>query len=71
MSEPYIDGSTLDECREALRQGRKLEDLAGVLKCTPEHLRRLLGEPVWKQILHDNSGTDFDLFAADRLDGVL
>ena len=48
MSEPYIDGTTLDECREALRQGKQLDELAGKLRCDVAHLARLLGLPTLK-----------------------
>ena len=49
MSEPYIDGSTLDQCREALRQGKQLDELAGKLRCDVAHLARLLGLPIPSQ----------------------
>jgi hypothetical protein len=66
---PYIDGATLDEAREAIRQGKKLEALAGILKCTPEHLARLLGISTAPKRIPATD--EFDLFAADRLEGVL
>ncbi len=69
MTNPYIDASTLDECREARRQGRTLEYLAGQLQCEPEHLATLLGEPAWKSEPSFDDG--FDLWSADRLDAVL
>lgn len=46
MSNPYIDASTLDQCREALRQGKQLDELAGKLRCDVAHLARLLGLPI-------------------------
>ncbi len=45
MSRKYLDGSTLDECIEAMRQGRTLDDLAGRLHFDCEYLGRLLGLP--------------------------
>lgn len=66
----YIDQDTLDQCREAMRQGVTLETLAGKLQCSPEHLANLLGLPQWKQIPQQASD-EFDLFATDRLDSVL
>jgi len=41
MSGKHLDGSTLDECIEAMRQGRTLADMAGQLRCDPAHLSRL------------------------------
>ena len=49
MNTPYIDGTTLDECREALRQGKQLDELAGKLRCDVAHLARLLGLPTPSQ----------------------
>ena len=37
----YIDQDTLDQCREALRQGGKLDDVAARLHVDPEELARL------------------------------
>lgn len=66
---PYIDGSTLDEAREAHRQGVPLNVLAGRLQCDEDHLRRLLRLPQWKPepIVSDAC----DLWAADALDDRL
>lgn len=65
----YIDGATLDEAREALRQGQSLESLAGKLNCSPEPLARLLGLPALQPVPQDQ---DCDLWAADeRLASVL
>lgn len=66
---PYIDGDTLDECREAMRQGHSLESLAGKLQCSPEHLARLLGSPALRPIPVDDS---CDLWAdEEKLESVL
>ena len=67
--QPYIDGATLDEVREALRQGQPLERIAGKLQMTPEHLRNMLGLPSSKPSPAKSDGTD--LFDCERLDGVL
>lgn len=69
MSDPYIGQDVLDQASEAHRQGRKLEDLAGVLKCTPEHLRRLLFLPSAKPVTQQSE--EFDLWRADDLQEVL
>lgn len=68
-SAPYIDGDTLAEAREALRNGQSVESLAGKLSCSPEHLAGLLGLPQLREIPADD---DVDLFApAERLDAML
>jgi hypothetical protein len=46
LKDPYIGGDILDQASEALRQGRTLESLASQLRCSPEHLARLLGLPI-------------------------
>ncbi len=68
--QPYIDQSTLDEAREAHRQGVPLSVLAGKLHCSPEHLASLLGLPQWKQVPAADDAA-VDLWASDRLDAVL
>jgi hypothetical protein len=70
MTDPYIAQDILDQAAEAIRQGRRLEDLAGVLKCTPEHLARLLNLPSLKPV-PTNQDQDFDLWAVDRAKEVL
>ena len=67
MSEPYIDGSTLDECREALRQGKQLDELAGKLHCDPDHLARMLGLPALKPVPTDEP----DLWRVGEAEGQL
>jgi hypothetical protein len=67
----YIDADTLDQCREALRQGSTLENLAGQLRVDTAKLAELLGLPLLKPIPQDNRRSDLDVFAADRLEGVL
>ena len=66
----YIDGNTLDECREALRQGITLETLAGKLGCTPEHLARLLDLKPEPSASAVEPPADY-LWAADRAKEVL
>ena len=66
----YLDSDTLDQCREAIRQGSRIIDLAARLRCTPEHLGQLLGMSVIQPVPADPD-QDGDLFACDRLDGVL
>ena len=70
--QPYLAQDVLDEVREAWRQGRTLEFLAGQLRCDPEHLANLLGEPQWKSEPVSTPADDgFDLWAADRLESQL
>jgi hypothetical protein len=70
MTDPYIAQDILDQAAEAIRQGRKLEDVAGMLKCTPEHLRRLLGMPSLKPVPIETD-SQVDLWAADSLNARL
>lgn len=70
MTDPYIASDILDQASEALRQGRTLESLASQLRCSPEHLARLLHLPSLKPV-PTNQDQDFDLWAADRLQEVL
>ena len=69
MSNPYIAQDVLDQCREALRQGKTLETLAGILRCEADHLARLLGLPASPPAGAGN--TEFDLWSIDRLNEVL
>ena len=70
MTDPYIGGDILDQASEALRQGRTLESLASQLRCSPEHLARLLNLPKQKPV-RDDKETGVDLWAFDRLKEVL
>ena len=68
---PYIDSDTLDQCLQALRDGRTLDDLAGKLNVDTEHLGRLLQLPTCGPVTPTDQNESVDLWAADRLDGVL
>jgi hypothetical protein len=70
MTDPYIGQDILDQADEALRQGRRLEDLAGVLKCTPEHLAKLLGITQAKPVRGDTE-SGVDLWRVDDLNARL
>ncbi len=48
MIRKYLDGSTLDECIEAMRQGRTLDDLAGRRHVDTEYVGRMLQLPTAK-----------------------
>lgn len=66
----YIPGGLLEEVRDLRRQGRSLESLASRIGIEPEELATLLGEQVKREVKAAADAT-FDLFATDRLDGVL
>ena len=68
MSNPYIAQDVLDQCREALRQGRTLEYLAGQLRCDVGHLSRMLGLPTTKPVATTD---DPDLWRTHELDGLI
>ena len=42
MSIPYIPGDVIDEARDLLRRGERLDVLAGRLRINPESLQKLL-----------------------------
>ena len=65
----YLDGDTADQCHQALRDGRTLEDVAGRLHMDTELLGRLLQLPT---VQSDVAQPDPNyLWSADRLDAVL
>ena len=57
----YLDADTLDLCREALRDGRTLDELAGKLHVEPELLGRLMQMP----------SDEPDLWRVSELEGKL
>lgn len=72
MSIPqYLDGDTLDHCQQALRDGRTLDHLAGLLHMDCEYLGRLLGLPTSSQPAQQQDDAADFLWRADALDGVL
>ena len=71
MSGAYIDSDTLDQCHQALRDGRTLDDLAGRLHFDTELLGRLLQLPTVKPAASHNAESEFDLWAVDRLQAQL
>ena len=64
---PYLDADTLDQCHQALRDGKSLDDLAGRLHFDTEYLGRLLQLPALRPGMTDEP----DLWRVDELDGVL
>ncbi len=70
MTDPYIASDILDQAAEAIRQNVPLTTLASRLRCSPDHLARLLGLPVnpaSSEVLDD---PDY-LWAVDKLNEVL
>jgi hypothetical protein len=68
----YIDGSTVDECRDLLQRGERLEVLAVRLRVSPDDLARLLGlhhQPRGRAAAAGDD--DVDLWAGERLQGGL
>ena len=71
MIRKYLDGSTLDGCIEAMRQGRALDDRADRVNVDTEYVGRLLQLPTVKPVQVQANASEFDLWSVDRLDGVL
>lgn len=63
----YLDQDTLDQCHQALRDGRTLGDLAGKLHVDTELLGRLLQLPTLKPV----PTAEPDLWSVDRLESQL
>ena len=66
----YLDGDTERLARQAIRDGKTLEFVAGYLHMDTELLRRLLQLPADKQAV-PAADAEFDLWRSDELDGVL
>ena len=70
MSE-YLSGDEVEQCRLALRQGVQLVVLASRLRISPEDLARLLGVPADQTRGRAADADEVDLWAGERLQGVL
>jgi len=70
MSNPYIAQDVLDQCLEAIRQGKTLDYLAGHLHCDPDHLASLLGLTA-KPVPVQSQAAEFDLWRTDELNARL
>lgn len=44
MSSAYLPGDVIEECRDLLRRGERLEVLAGRLRIDPQQLQTLLDD---------------------------
>ena len=67
----YIDQDTVDQCLQALRDGRTLEDLAGRLHVDCEYLGRLLQLPTCGPVTPTDPDASVDLWAADEAKGLI
>jgi len=67
----YLDSDTIAQCHQALRNGRSLDDIAGMLHFNAADLARLLGLSQSQQPANGPTGSDFDPWVVNRLDGVL
>lgn len=65
----YLDGDTERLARQAIRDGKTLEYVAGYLHMDTELLGRLLQLPTAKPA--EVAAGEFDLWAVDRLNEVL
>jgi hypothetical protein len=61
---PYVDGDTLEQCRDLLRQGQRLEVLASRLRIAPERLQTLLDNGQQMRRIPDS--TEVDLWADSK-----
>ena len=66
----YLDGDTIAQCHQALRDGRTLDDLAGRLHIDTEYLGRRLQLPTAQPANMIAQPADY-LWSCDRLDGQL
>ncbi len=67
----YLDGSTVEQCRDLLARGERLEVLAVRLRVCPDDLARLLGLHHQPRGRAAGDGGEVDLWAGERLEGVL
>ena len=69
MSLPYLAGDDRDEIERAKANGKTDDQIAGHYRISPDELRSLMG---WKSPKPTQQQSDeFDLWAADKLEGVL
>lgn len=67
----HITQELLDHVRDEMRHGATLDSLASRLGFDADYLARLLGLPSLQPVPADDTDAPFDLFASERLDGVL
>ena len=67
----YLDGSTVEQCRDLLARGERLEVLAVRLRVSPDDLARLLGLHHQPRGRAAADSGEVDLWGGERLEGVL
>lgn len=67
----YLDGSTVEQCRDLLQRGERLEVLAVRLRVSVDDLARLLGLHHQPRGRAAGDAAEVDLWAGERLEGVL
>ena len=68
----YLDADTIADARNALGCQVPIERIAAHLGVTVDELRQALGMPQWKaEPAKSDRQLSLDLWACDRLDGVL
>ncbi len=58
MSSAYLPGDVIEECRDLLRRGERLEVLASRLRIAPEALQALLDNGQTMRRIPDDSEVD-------------
>jgi len=67
----YLDGDVLEQCRDLVAKGERLEVLAGRLRISRDDLARLLGPAADQKRARAGGDLEVDLWAGERLQGVL
>jgi len=67
----YLSGDEVEQCRDLLARGERLEVLASRLRISPEDLARLVGIPADQTRGRAADADEVDLWAGERLQGVL
>lgn len=68
----YLDGATVEECRDALRRGVPIEQLASRLRVAPDVLQALMSLHPLKVRVAVSDSDELDLWGGcDRLEEVL
>ena len=67
----YLAGDVLEQCRDLLQRGARLEVLASRLRISPDDLKRLLRLHQQPRSRAAADAAEVDLWAGERLEGVL
>ena len=71
MNPVYLDGDVVEQCRDLMAKGERLEVLAGRLRISCDDLARLLGLAADQKRGLAGDDLEVDLWAGERLQGVL